>query len=299
MNIIVHIGWHKTGTTGIQVFLKNNEKRLIDEHKIYYPTEGLIGCGHHKIAWALRGLENSPWGKINITDETAHILQAIESAKKLHCQSLVFSSEEFCTFSESEIIKLNNMLNVGNNKVTIIAYVRRQDSLIESSYNMEVKWWGSRLTEEFNDYIKNKSPFIKYDIILDSWANVFGLENIKVRVFDTNYMPKNDVRLDFCALTRIEPDNLFFDNKVSNKSLGPKGLAILRKLNRLKIHRKLHEKIVAILQIFEKPSKCVLFDQQQRIEFMEPLNDSNRNLAKFSINPDLLALKVDSDNGKK
>lgn len=298
MNIVIHIGWHKTGTTSIQVFLKNNAHKLIHENKLYYPNEGLVGCGHHAIPWAVRGIEQSPWGKLSITDETVLVRQAIENGKKLGCENLVFSSEEFCSFSEQEILRLNEILSGENHKITIVAYIRRQDLLIESAYNMEVKWWVSRLTEDFQQYIKNKIPYIKYDLILDSWANVFGLENIKVRVYDTNLMPQNDIRLDFCNLTGIDPINLMFDNRRSNRSLGPKSLTFLRILNRFKIPRKLHEKIVSILQKYETSSKCVLFEPQQRIEFMEVLNDSNKNLAKFSINPDLLILKKDTFLGK-
>ena len=225
MKIIIHIGWHKTGTTSIQVFLKSNYQKLINENKIYYPTESLVGCAHHNIAWAIKGIEQSPWGKLNITDETVVVRQAIETAKKLGCQNVIFSSEAFCKFSEKDIVKLNDILNYKHDEINIVAYIRRQDLLIESSYNMEVKWWGSRLTEGFQQYVKKNTPFVKYDLILDSWANVFGLENIKVRVYDTDHMPKNDIRLDFCFLTGIEPSNLIFDNKRSNRSLGSKSLA--------------------------------------------------------------------------
>jgi hypothetical protein len=294
MNIIIHIGWHKTGTTAIQVFLKKNSNKLIHENKLYYPNEGLVGCAHHNIAWALRGIDKSPWGELNVTDGNLLIRQAIESGKKLDCQHLILSSEEFCSFSEQEIVKLNEILSYKNHKIMIVAYVRRQDLLIESSYNMEVKWWGSRMTGGFQQYVKNNTPFVKYDLTLDCWANVFGLENIKVRVYDTDYMPQNDIRLDFCHITGIDASELIFDNKRSNKSLGFNSLAFLRILNRFNIPRKWHEKIVSILQKYDKSSTCVLFEPQQRIEFMEFLNDSNRKLEKFSINPDLLILNKDA-----
>jgi hypothetical protein len=301
MNIIIHIGWHKTGTTAIQVFLKNNYKKLITENKLYYPTEGLANFGHHHIPWALKGIEKFPLGKLNAPNINILIEQAIENAKNLGCQNLIFSSEEFCTFSEKEIVKLNEILTYENNKIIIVAYVRRQDLLIESSYNTEVKWWGSRMTEGFQQYVKNKTPFIKYDLALNIWANVFGLENIKVRVYDTDYMPQNDIRLDFCLVTGINPENLTLDNKRINSSLGPKSLVYIRTLNRFSLPKIFHEIIVSIFQKFEKSSNFYLFEPQQRITFMEPLNESNRNLEKFSINSDLLILTKDTvmDMNKK
>jgi hypothetical protein len=298
MKIIIHIGWHKTGTTAVQAFLKKNNEKLIHENKLYYATEGLVNFAHHHIAWALKGINKPPLAKLNSTNVSILIKQAIESAKKLGCQNLIFSSEEFCTFSEKEIVRLKEILDYDNNKTIIVAYVRRQDLLIESSYNTEVKWWGSRMTDGFPQYVKNKTPFIKYDLALDSWANVFGLENIKVRLYDSAVMPRNDIRLDFCLVTGIDSGNLIFGNKRINRSLGPKSIAFLRILNRLNIPKVLHEKIVSILQRFEKSSKCILFDPQRRIEFMETLNNSNRNLEKFSINTDLLILTKDTAMGK-
>lgn len=291
MKIIVHIGWHKTGTTAIQSFLKKNTLKLIDENKLYYPSEGLVNSAHHAIAWALQGKDNSPLNNLYTGNKSNLIQQAIESGKKHGCKNLIFSSEEFCTFSEKQIENLKEILNYGNNKIIIIAYVRRQDLLIESSYNMEVKWWGSRITDGFEQYVKNKTPFIKYDVVLDSWANVFGLENIKVGVYDTAHMPQNDIRLDFCLLAGIDPVDLVLESKRINSSLGPKSLAFLRILNRLFIPKAIHKQIVAMLQRYEKSTMCVLFEPHQRIEFMEMLNKSNRNLEKFSVNPNLLTLK--------
>lgn len=294
MNIILHIGWHKTGTTSIQEFLKKNSNKLIHENKVYYPDEGLIGCAHHQIAWVLKGQDSSPWGKLDISNDSLLIEKAIESCKKHDCENLIFSSEEFCTFSEKDIIKLHGILKDEINKVTVIIYIRRQDLLIESSYNMEVKWWGRRLSDEFQQYVKNKTPYIKYDVILDKWANVFGLESIKVRLYDTNNMPQNDIRMDFCLATGINPDNLIFDNTRINDSLGPLSLAFLKILNKLAMSREDHEKIVFKLLDRENPSKCVLFDPQERIEFMEHLNASNKKLEKFSINTDLLTVNPDT-----
>ncbi len=291
MKIFIHIGWHKTGTTAIQSFLKKNNKKLLEENKLYYPSEGLVDCAHHNIAWALQEKDNFIRDGLSSTSVKSLIQQAIENGKKHGCQNLIFSSEEFCTFSEKEIGKLKEILNYDNHKIIIVAYVRRQDLLIESAYKMEVKWWGSRMTDGFQQYVKNKTPFIKYDVVLDTWAYAFGLENIKVRVYATDYKPQNDIRLDFCGVVGINSGNLLFDNNRINTSLGPKSLAILRVLNRLFIPKTLHKRIVSLLQKYEKSSEYALFDPQHRIEFMEVLNESNRNLEKFAVNPDLLILK--------
>ena len=40
MEIIIHIGRHKTGTTSIQHFLVLNEELLLNQYGIYYPEIG-------------------------------------------------------------------------------------------------------------------------------------------------------------------------------------------------------------------------------------------------------------------
>lgn len=52
----VHIGTHKTGTTSIQVFLRQNAEAF-RRCGVYVPTTGTLDpiSGHHNIAWELRG----------------------------------------------------------------------------------------------------------------------------------------------------------------------------------------------------------------------------------------------------
>lgn len=299
MNIIIHIGWHKTGTTSIQALLWDNGNNLIRENKTYYPTEGLAGRAHHYMAWAIKGQKKSPWGKLDSIDGKLLAKQAIESAKINNCNKIIYSSEEFCTFTEKDILKLKEILNGEYSNIKIVVYLRRQDLLIESSYNSEVKWWGSRLNLSFQEYVKSKTPFHKYDEVIDLWASAFGLENITVRLYDSTDMPKNDVRLDFCNVAGINPNSLVFENRRINSSLGAKGLATLKILNKFYIPIILHKIIVLLFQRFEKPSKSELFEPEQRIAFMESLNNSNRKLKKFSINPDLLILEKDIAKNKK
>lgn len=54
--LYIHIGTHKTGTTSIQVFLKQYEDRLARQ-SIHVPVAGRVSpgsAGQHNIAWSLR-----------------------------------------------------------------------------------------------------------------------------------------------------------------------------------------------------------------------------------------------------
>jgi hypothetical protein len=56
--IYIHCGFHKTGSTAVQIALSQNAERLRTEGYLYAHT-GLVGDrmrqGHHNIAWELAG----------------------------------------------------------------------------------------------------------------------------------------------------------------------------------------------------------------------------------------------------
>jgi hypothetical protein len=107
VNFIIHIGWHKTGSTSLQVFLLKNRKALIRQCQTYYPGEGLLTCAHHTVAWSFQGRETSPWGPVPILEGggDAYVRAATESAGAKGCTTIILSSEEFCTF-DSDAIRL-------------------------------------------------------------------------------------------------------------------------------------------------------------------------------------------------
>jgi len=51
-NLFLHIGYPKTGTTGIQEFLCANRNELL-EHDVLYPQTGLVRFSHHLFPWIL------------------------------------------------------------------------------------------------------------------------------------------------------------------------------------------------------------------------------------------------------
>ncbi|MDX1722556.1 MAG: hypothetical protein R3355_05510 [Pseudomonas sp.] len=297
MNLIIHIGWHKTGTTSIQEFLLNNQAPLQEHSKIYYPNEGLLQCAHHELAWSLQEKKTSPWGDLPLTTPKAIIEAAIANARTHNCENIIFSSEEFCTLSKEQIKLLHTITSNTKSTISIVAYIRRQDLIIESSYNMEVKWWGTRLTEDFLTYVKRKTPYIKYNHTLELWADIFGKDQIKVIPYSPEDFLENDIRLDFCSTANITPRGLHFKKERINDSLAPKTLEFLKTINNIPLPQTTHNKIVTRLFKYDNQNnspKCILFTEEQRIKFMEELNESNMQLEKFTTN--LSPLILTSEN---
>ena len=285
--IYIHIGWHKTGTTSVQDFLLKNRKVLREVQRIYYPAEGMLICAHHTIAWAFQNKKTSPWGPIEIPGGGAEeFIDEIRAAADLNrCDTVIISSEEFCTFNNNEIKALYASLVKNKFEAVIVGYIRRQDQIIESAYNMEVKWWGSRLTQSFSEYIKSKNKLIKYTPVLQEWASIFGVTNMVIRPFSHEGLEGGDVRIDFCNAVSIDFANLDLRTERVNDSLATQTLEFLRILNNLAMPKDLNEKIVGRLfeyDKFKKLPKCVFFTPDERINFMSMLDQSNAGLIYFN-----------------
>lgn len=83
MNIYLHVGSHKTGTTSIQKWLLKSNL----DNKVLYPDPSSYGPGHAILAWKTLGLhaykiDNSP------------LLKEIKKAS-LNRKDIIISSEEF------------------------------------------------------------------------------------------------------------------------------------------------------------------------------------------------------------
>lgn len=295
--IHIHIGWHKTGTSAIQGFLLSNRDKLVSQEGIYYPSEGMLICAHHTIAWVLQNQKTSPWGDVEIPKEGVEKFfeDISESAKSKSCDTVVLSSEVFCTLKKEEISVLRSALEKNGFDTKIIAYVRRQDLLIESVYNMQVKWWGTRLKQDFSGHMKNRHPSnLVYTPVIDLWADAFGIDSITVRPFCHEKLEGGDVTKDFCNTLNIDWSRLKIETKRINESLASsQALEFLRIMNNLDLTKEFNIELTAKLFEYEQKEnlpKCVLFSPEERVAFMDALNESNRTLSKFTKDIDFLLL---------
>ena len=181
--------------------------------------------------------------------------------------------------------------------VQIVAYIRRQDLLVESAYNMQVKWWGARLRADFDEYVKDKRAYPNYFRVLKGWGGVFGVNNLIVRRYERDALESRDIRIDFCTAVGLNHEALGHMEDGVNDSLGPRTLEFLRILNNLDVSRDEHERIATRLLSYDRENqspKCVLFGPDQRCAYMAPFEMGNRKLAQFGVDPEPLMVGGDS-----
>jgi hypothetical protein len=182
----IHVGTHKTGTTSIQAFLRDNEERFA-AHGVIIPKAGRgeDAAGHHNLTQQLlgdSGFVAERGGLQEVVDELRH------SERSIAC----LSSEDFSLASHSRktLVAVRDAIAATGFTPVIVMYLRPQISYCVSIYaeivkNGNRKPFATYLQEvaQHGSFLWNgvTGPLCRYDVLLERFAAVFGEGAIIVR----------------------------------------------------------------------------------------------------------------------
>ncbi len=156
--VLLHIGFPKTGTKTIQKFCHVN-REILARHGTLFPkfddslTRGLPGV---HIPFAAAIMRRKPPHLSGL--DSATLEQSFESLfadfKKSDFQKLIISNETLSQHGDLDFPKL--MTAAAGHKVTIIAYIRRYDEWIESYYRWYLTHGINQKIQNFEDYPPRK-----------------------------------------------------------------------------------------------------------------------------------------------
>ncbi len=202
-NIYLHIGQHKTGTTAIQKFLKNNRTTLEEKHDLLYFIPK---------PFPLR-LDNELEVKLNV--------QGFEHLSKIKQNNVVISNENYSwLYKEEHWQMLFNICKKYAKNVFVIYYVRRQDQLAVSQKQEGTKWRDCSIAygHEISALpTKLSIPAKRYLQILPRYKlleKTFERNYVKLQVYKRSKFLDNNVVKDFCFLLGIKDfsDFIFLDD---------------------------------------------------------------------------------------
>lgn len=188
--IILHIGTHKTGTSFLQQMLCNAAAALA-EMGILYPaagrseTDAILRCAHHQLAWYLAGKRQVT------TDESWRHLQ--DELASWSGRSAVISAEGLGTLNSDGIRTVRNYL--APNKVRVLVYLRKPMDFAISTYKQRVKTGTCAST--FPHFLSQCRAAVEYGPLVRRWEEVFGPENIELRLYDRVHQDPG-LAADFC-----------------------------------------------------------------------------------------------------
>ncbi len=269
--LYVHAGVHRTATSSIQKFLRDNDKVLLSKGYLY----PFVVQRH---AFQIKQMVNN---KVSATAFSAELLRQVErQAVPVH--SVVLSDEDISSVLNPEVFSgLQEKFDV-----KVVVSLRRQDLWLESWYLQNIKWqWNPSLAHlSFDDFLQQQERFfwIDYASRLTKYEEVFGQGSVLAMVFEKSEMPDGPIvaLLNLLGITDLAGFGPFLN---INSSLSPMMTEFLRHLpldtiNRLE--RAMFEKAFAAVdaQIHSNGSKLLL-SYDQRLEILANYAQSNRTVA--------------------
>lgn len=233
--LVLHAGFHKSGTTALQESLAEHRSRL-KESGVLYPSIGTKT--HHRAAWSLSG---KVWGWKKRGGESVstkvwdNLVKRVNNSPE---QVVMLSSEFFSELEGDKIRKASHDLK--GREVEILFTLRPLVKLLPSSYQQYLKYgmkikYEDWLHEIFNNREKTKvSPTFwkrhEHSKVIARWVDTFGKGKVTVIIADETkpeflFEEVND-------LLGLPGKTLIAAQIGSNRSLNMEEIALLLELNK-------------------------------------------------------------------
>lgn len=282
LDVIIHVGSPKTGSSAIQRFCIKNIKSL-DKKGFYYPEHNLdkngVSGGHYQLANLLIQGETSD----------AHSLfhKMLEAARSRN-KTLLLSAEAFYILAE-ELLPLIKGLSY-----LVIGWYRHPVEAFVSNYNQAVKRDHStlRLLEHYErNHFGKHSPHLSGEYLL-KWADLHGDSKCNFFLYNGYQVSVNTcIEFDFLSkigLSKSDISIFKLDCKMVNRSYVPEALELKRLFNLVLDDSDLSlcHRIDWALQQYSDSCKTTdygavsLLSPELTREFTECYKISNRTLAR-------------------
>jgi hypothetical protein len=234
-DLVIHAGFHKSGTTALQESFHLNREQLL-KLGINYPTFG--HKAHHRLAWSL---SQKPWGwaKRGGQREPKKTWDSAASyIEKAKSEKVILSSEFFSELNGDQIRKIYSSFK--NRDIKILFTLRPLAKLLPSSYQQYLKYGITADYEEWLHSVLDNPGESKinptfwqrhnHGQVIARWADVFGSKNITVLI--VNEAQPTFLFDEINRYLELPENTLQAADTGSNRSLTMEEIALLRELNR-------------------------------------------------------------------
>ena len=233
--LIIHPGFHKSGTTALQGAFALN-RQLLSEKGILYPSIGTKA--HHRVAWALT---QKPWGWSKRGGEVTPSRtwdQMADRIKKAKEEVVVLSSEFFSELDGERIRKIRS--EIKGRDIEILFTLRPLAKLLPSSYQQYLKYG---ITTPYDEWLhaildnpgasKISPTFWKrhsHGKVVARWVDIFGKGNVKLLI--VNEAEPSFLFDELNKLLNLPMGTISPAASGSNRSLTMEEISLLLELNR-------------------------------------------------------------------
>lgn len=292
VDLYLHIGTEKTGTTSVQKFFRTN-RELLRRKGILYPTAP-GNENHTGLTVAAQKLSRQgPLRKIRgvrSVDEAeafrSNLMKEIAAEFSVGFYDTVIMSGEHCSsrlLDDSELQWLKDAFSPFFKSIKIIVYIRRQDDYLLSTYSTSVKSGATRqLAPPPERLIQFRYNHLE---LLTRWSRIFGRENIICRKYEKSALKDGDIVEDFLSTIGIGAAAEFERPKDVNESLDAETLEFLRLFNKYVPRMSKgginpeRDNIVGLLSKMSQ-GPLITLDEGELGRFMAHFHESNRQVAE-------------------
>lgn len=237
MDVFLHIGSGKTGTSSVQHFLGANRATLASLGYLYPETPGK--ARHQDLGFFIapdRSLENFPnWHRWHGDEAPAEFREAFRERllgeiAAAGLPNVVLSDEALYGLPGSSVERLRGLLEELGARAHVLVYLRRQDDHLISRYQQVVKTGETRTLEEWA--AQDMTTAYDYAARLGTWAEVLRPASLVVRPFERSSFVDGSLYQDFLAAVGVDrPASEFAPVERRNESLDAAAVELVRLLN--------------------------------------------------------------------
>lgn len=276
MQLVIHAGVHRTGTTSLQHFLAGHRRVLAAKGVAYSGPE----MQQQKLAWALKRGAAGP-------DDVLALVGAAADMDRV-----LLSGEDFSIHQD-----LAWLAEVARQVDTrAIFYLRRQDHWLNSWYNQHVKWPFDRAKSTMSpaDFLLEIEDFywIDFAATLERWVAVLGRERVEVAVVEPGQV--EDVTRDFVHRLGLDARGFEFDERRINDSLPVEALELARGLDLAALGPGKRTRLLEALRRSVRNRSGgagTVFSPDERNAILERFAESNARTARMFFDRDRLFLE--------
>jgi hypothetical protein len=276
MKFTIHIGVHKTGTTAIQGFCHRHRDKILVRGALY-PAVHVDRFAQHPLAWCLGDL-SKPQRNYELTAEGILADFRIEAGHH-DVEHILISSEALEAIHAEDVLALAGLLT--NDEVRIIVYLRRQDDALLSIYSQRIKS-RKRFSGTLRQLAATLNRRLNYWDLTERWANAFGKEAMRVRLYDPSAFPSKNIIPDFMTAIGLDPNGMPWETWRSNPSPHPITIEAMRQMNeypmKSKARRELMQKIDNEVARLDKSVQFI--STEERKAFLHSFDKTNTMVAR-------------------
>ena len=201
MEIVLHIGTDKTGTSSIQATLSKSREKML-EYGVLYPSLRHSGMNNNFLVTGFQSSEKLPReyksrfdrGKLSLPLNFKQAWSDLrDQCISVNPKKVVLSGEYLGSMdrvaSEKFIAELIN-LTESSSPIKVVIYVRRPSSHYSSSLQQIIK--------ASQNIPKPSSWRYKFKPTIIKWLD-FNSISVDVNIFDKKYLKSGNVVFDFCS----------------------------------------------------------------------------------------------------